>query len=679
MKSAWFVPLAAIAGLAAGLILGELRDRPASEGSSATAAAAQGPRVRLDPRAAATDPELRAVLDAALPGGETEGAIPDQLLLWHLLETQPGQALALLEGRPITPIVRGILTEWSRREPSEAMEAIQTVTDPALAELLGSGALAGSDFDGRVWEQVLRSLPPTVSAKRFIANNVGAWVNSDADGALNFALNLQDTSRRATAVTAAAQAWPETDIERALADWDDDGDPALELFTGALLDHYSDLNPASALRFMTQRKKLINISHFNHAATLLARDDPQLVLAIADGATPRRKQILTRAALSEWAAQDPDAAVAFALEQPAGRGRTQLLQSAGMAFGRSDPARALAWAQNLQPPSPELLTGVVMGYANREPVAALEQVLAMEPGRFRANAINTAAYTASQRDPEGGLAVLLAAGDAMNAQQATANLLQGWAQRDTEAVGRWLRGNASRVPASAFAELGQQLAFNDPETAAGLLALVPDAAQGRWLSAVARGYARQDPEAALAWLSSQRGHPGYAQANRQLLQGLAESDPRRAAQMVTAIDNPRQRTRAVQGIAAAWGQRDPVAALGWVAQVPDAESRAGAVNSIVSMWSQQAPAQALAWVRNQPDAATRDMGIASYLQSRNYPTESDLGLLDEIGDTQRRQQALAGLAMKSARRNPDLARRLLSEIEDGNVRNALAQRLGASD
>lgn len=677
MRTAWFVLLAAISGLAAGLIIAELRKGSAAVSPSIGAnVAARDLGTGRGPEENRDEPALIAAVDAALSDAEAANSIPDQLLLWHLLDSQPGKALALLEGKPITPLVRGIVSEWSRREPAKAVEVIQTVSDPALAELLGSGALAGSNFDELVWEQVLRSLPPTVSAKRFIADNVGAWVASDGDGALNFALNLPDSSRRAAAVTAAAEAWPATDIERALADWDDDGDPALKIFTGALLDHYSDVDPASSLRFMTQRKKLINISHFNHAATLLARDDPQLVLAIANETSPRRKQILTRAALSEWATQDPDAAVAYALEQPAGRGRMQLLQSAGMAFGRSDPAGALTWVQNLQPPSPELFAGVLMGYAEREPIAALEQVLAMEPSNYRTRAIGPTAYAASQKDPEGALNTVLAADAGLVTQQATSNLLQGWARSDPSAVRRWLRSNASRVPASAFTELSQQLAFSDPDSAAELLGVVPEVAQGPWLSAVARGYARQDPDAALAWLDSQRGRPGYTQANRQLIQSLAESDPRRAAQMVTAIEDPRQRGRATQGIAAAWGQSDPVAALGWVAQIPEAENRAGAVNSIVSMWSQQAPAQALAWARNQPDRTMRDIGIASYLQSLPYPTDSDARLLDEIADSGRKNQALAGLAMNSARQNPDLARRLLSQIEDDNIRNALAQRLG---
>lgn len=674
MRTVWLALISAIAGLGVGLFGARLGSDPDLETDGVDRLGSFVSNHET-PEGTRAEP-LQEAFKTALDERGNDAAIPDQLLLWQLLEAEPAAALRLLEEQPLSPLLRGIVREWSERAPETAVNALRSVTDPELAVVIGGGVLAGSDFDTDVWQQVLAWLPPSVSAKTFIAENVAAWTTSDPNAALSFSLALPEPSRRAAAVLAAARSWPEDNIEEALAAWDDDADPALVLFAGSLLDHYSDLNPERSLRFMTQRKKLIDISHFNHAATQLARDDPQLVLAIANEATPRRKQILMRAALAEWAMQDPDGAIAYALEQPSGRGKMQLLQSAGMAFGRNDPARALAWAENLQPPAPELLTGVLMGYANREPLAALEHVIGMESNAAQAGALSAVAFRASQEDPEGALSLLLTASASPVLDQATSNVLQGWARSDAGAMREWLRSNATRVPASAFTQISQQLAFSDPVGAAELLGVVPEAAQAQWLGSIARGYARQDPQAALDWLASQSGRPGYVQANRQLLNGLAESDPRKAAQLVSNIDDRRQRARAVQGVAAVWGQRDPIAALDWLAQVPASDGREGGVNSIVSIWSQQAPAQALTWARNQADPTTRETAIMSYLRSRQFASESDIGLLDEITNPQRKQQALAGLAMNGARRNPALAQKILAQIEDENLRNRLAQQIG---
>ena len=108
------------------------------------------------------------------------------------------------------------------------------------------------------------------------------------------------------------------------------------------------------------------------------------------------------------------------------------------------------------------------------------------------------------------------------------------------------------------------------------------------LENVARQWARNDPQAALAWAANlpettrDSVFPG-------VIAVMAESDPREATKIVSRLSTAEAQSTATAAIAWQWAGSDPQAASKWAAALPENKIRQQAFESLMNRWSRAIP------------------------------------------------------------------------------------------
>ncbi len=289
-------------------------------------------------------------------------------------------------------------------------------------------------------------------------------------------------------------------------------------------------------------------------------------------------------------------------------------------------------------------------------------------------------------------------------------LLTRWGMEDAEA---------------AFASLGRISAKQNGESAAAILAALtstnPERAAewlndpgngiegqpwiGQWMArTVAAQWARQDPDAALAWATRlpDRQRTG---ALSGIVQNLLETDPRRALAVAMELD-PADRPGLLGQIAGAWASQSPAEAFAWIDtlgpeqrqsplrealrswassspseaaayldQLPDPE-RPAYVSSIARTWAEQAPGEAASWLGNQPESAGKveAMGHVMWSWTTTDPESAATWLGQQpAGDSY--DSGVTGLAKAAthAYDDPATAVNWAATIENESLRGRMTQ------
>ncbi len=196
------------------------------------------------------------------------------------------------------------------------------------------------------------------------------------------------------------------------------------------------------------------------------------------------------------------------------------------------------------------------------------------------------------------------------------------------------------------------------------------------------------------------GSPGHSNLNA-------------AIALLGNLTDPAQRATAITAMAGGWGKSDPQAAVAWAANLPDADStaRTAALNNIVGSWAKDDPVAVLAFVQNSgnpalflPDApalaqdlaqgdaptalafaqslpagATRDQAmnnVLTTLAATDFPSAwSDAQNLPESAS---RDSALTSLVGVQANMNPAQAADLLSQFSAGPALETATQTLATT-
>jgi hypothetical protein len=118
--------------------------------------------------------------------------------------------------------------------------------------------------------------------------------------------------------------------------------------------------------------------------------------------------------------------------------------------------------------------------------------------------------------------------------------------------------------------------------------------------------AEQDMEAAIQWAASLKTPSEAAMAYGEISVVLAETDPARAASLISATGQPGKESEiAVVQIVQRWAQKSPTAAAAWAAQFPAGEVRSAALDAAVFQWSRRDPAAAVGWIQGIQDPTLR--------------------------------------------------------------------------
>ncbi|MDB4265195.1 hypothetical protein N9891_00440 [bacterium] len=262
----------------------------------------------------------------------------------------------------------------------------------------------------------------------------------------------------------------------------------------------------------------------------------------------------------EWAAQDPEAAVAWLSELEFPDVRNPYLFSALSQWASDDPAAARLWLEQNIPADEDsalyLRAALIRGMARSDPSGALSELLAQPISLGR----STIDFLLGEQAREGSEALFsflnLVPSDAGDLRLVALKKAAGQLSREMIPAGlEFSEGLADVEERVAFQEaLADRWALMEPQEA---LAWAAELQQPRVLAVVAKQWARQQPLEASEWLEGQRGALGYDLSARSVAWSVVGLDPDLAFSQVAQMQSEGLRRETSEQLGRFWISDQP--------------------------------------------------------------------------------------------------------------------------
>lgn len=219
---------------------------------------------------------------------------------------------------------------------------------------------------------------------------------------------------------------------------------------------------------------------------------------------------------------------------------------------------------------------------------------------------------------------------------------------------------------SALMEVGWRALETAPDLAAEVIREMPheSADAARLIQACVTHLMKNSPEEASAWADSLKDAPWIALAREQIAMLVAESDPKRAIQLLAdsnqSIGEPGS---AFEQVLQKWTGQAPGEAALWASRLPAGESRNAGIKTVVSQWLHMDAAASTAWVDSLTDRNLRQESIRIIAESlREMPpflyesilNPAESGIRSEIESEIEAQKASIGSAPEMLDESPTI-------------------------
>jgi len=199
-------------------------------------------------------------------------------------------------------------------------------------------------------------------------------------------------------------------------------------------------------------------------------------------------------------------------------------------------------------------------------------------------------------------------------QSGAASIAGEWARQDPNAALAWANTLQGRDKNQALSAVVREVANTDPAKAAGLAATLDGDARGDAYRTIAGQWGSTNFSEAEVWIRSLPSDQQDA-AMASALAGLSRENPQLAAQKVATMPAGDSRNEAVATLASNWGRQDPAAAVSWLMQQDSDEAKSRAMRDVIPTWTAQNDAAAYAFVNSQPSGQVRDSAASAYVFS----------------------------------------------------------------
>jgi hypothetical protein len=308
----------------------------------------------------------------------------------------------------------------------------------------------------------------------------------------------------------------------------------------AFFKAWAHLDPAaafkSAIEFQTIEARETALSATIGGADATA--DASLAEALnnlpADAISSTQKSGLLGLAIGKWAQVDAPAAAEFLDHSPAtGMGFTLAFHEVAQQWAANDPTAAMNWAiQHSSGRGPSALSGAISGWWQKDPAAAEAYAAAHASG------------------PEG--------------QQFVSAVVSEIARQDPRKAAAWASGlPSSESRRQGYTMIAVQWAMNDPRAASEWAATLPNETMATALDSSIAMWAENDPQAAGQWIGT-LGGAARDQAASVYSNSVVQRDPAAAMTWALTIGDPSLRERSMQQVASQWKERDAAAANTWI-------------------------------------------------------------------------------------------------------------------
>ncbi len=253
---------------------------------------------------------------------------------------------------------------------------------------------------------------------------------------------------------------------------------------------------------------------------------------------------------------------------------------------------------------------MVTGWADNDLDGALAYVQSMPKGKERSSLAMALVNNLTEQDPSRALAFIqLEKTDANSANSSLRSLFAMWGRTDPQSAAQKLmtlpatqRDYVMRYFVSAWAK-------DAPEAALAFVQSLPNSNGKRYAFTAALGeLALTNPE-----LAAQESLKVSAAYRRDVVGAVvsnwAEKDLNGARNFVHSLTEGPVKQRALTNLGNKWAQTDPLGAADFALQLPNGSTRNGLIRSVASVWSQSDPLGAMQWANGLPDNSTKSSSM----------------------------------------------------------------------
>ncbi len=433
----------------------------------------------------------------------------------------------------------------------------------------------------------------------------------------------------------------------------------------------------------------------------LAELDPRGAIGLASDLNLDRQ--LIAALYGTWARTEPSAALADLKSVNKARDA----QAIGLAIWEALGSDELALSQVLASLPPNYSTThfhveALRMTAESEPMEALRQAVALDDQSARFAAMRRIAEVWGAEDPRAALDHVELIGDERLRWAFLNMVIHAWSSLEPEAVLDYFvsldEPGTGHARAAAMAldnlagadprrvlELSEQLpgmmrlpaqqsaitkwAEKDPLEALEYVKKLPMGQHRQTLmGAVARGYGKKDPEAALVWAQSLV--PREDDILVSVLSGMAEGDPDRALDAALSLDDSNALAQVMTTITMISAYTmNPEKIANRILALPDGQTKEFGLRRLASSWANTDPEAAFAWLMTHGDkVGVHGFGdIAQQLAQRDVKTAA--GYLDKIPEAAR-EVWISKVAESYAQVDPAGARAWISRFQGEQIYDA---------
>lgn len=243
----------------------------------------------------------------------------------------------------------------------------------------------------------------------------------------------------------------------------------------------------------------------------------------------------------------------------------------------------------------------------------------------------------------------------MGGQGPSSIIASEWARQDAAAALAWA-GTLTTDRAQAMNAVVGEVAKTDPKKAAEMLAAMDSADKGEAYRSVAAQYGASNFTEAQAWI---RSLPAEEQAGAlaAAIGGLSNNDPEAAARQLAQMEAGDAKDRVISDVVEDWARVDPQAAADFLKRQDSERAQRDGMRQLMPAWVAQNAGAALNYANSLPAGNVRDSALLPYVWSNHSAEPADLAKVAEtITDQGDRNRAIGIVAARWMREDAEAAK-----------------------
>lgn len=397
----------------------------------------------------------------------------------------------------------------------------------------------------------------------------------------------------------------------------------------------------------------------------LAEEDPESALAVARTEYFRGVKSIEQTVWRAWARKDFEDALFAAKTQTTLGHQNSAAQSLYVAFGyMGNEITDRIEAELGISPDRSARGRYLYRLADDSPATAIAFINNHERGTEQQEYVSWLAYYVSLRDPVAALGYADLFRVDSDARRYKSIIDSNVARENPQAtIERLLAGGGNMRRNNEFYSAISALTSTDIDAAKQYFEQARSAEDRQTIgSAIATQLARTDPAEALRW-ARENDRPSHAYLEATVLAAIAETEPQLALAEAMNIQSPQARSNAISSIIQQVSRNNPADAAAYLDQIVNSQQRQEAAQQLAFSWMRRDPDAALDWVLSQDSEISAPLlSQAGYMLMRT-DLDAAIRVLPRIDDEHQESWRQQIAQQLATNRSPGEAQNFIQQFQ----------------